>query len=377
MPYTNYSFARRTAGILGGVLVAIVAFEFAAHLAGPVAGILLVGVIIAIVRGLSRGMFQMAAARASGDPDALAQSRVAMRPYEVGCLAIILGVFAMCLSPVFIGPPHRAPLSISLNNIKQLAIGVMTYSQDYNENFPGWVRNPDGAYAHNTWDEQIDPCIKSKDTYNNLPYVRRGIRSYSQTGTHHRVLTYGLNGLLITPPKAIPDGDADFASVNASHPPQPFSPSTVANPGDTILFAELSTASRMPGEYGRAPDPRPFTYNSGQPKEYWKSAPPERWSAEWTNAFDGWIDISPRAFIEMARGWRTNPYKEPYGRNADCGVARDLYGGGGCYAFCDGHVQFIKIGQSVGLGTTTKEGIKIAEDNCWSAENTNNMWIPR
>ena len=179
------------------------------------------------------------------------------------------------------------------------------------------------------------------------------------------MLTYGLNGLLVTPPKAHFDGNADFGAVNAKNPPAPLTPSAIGNPSGTILFAELSTSTAMPGVYGQEPDPKPYTYGSGTQGNQWK------------NAHDGWIDISPRAFIEIARGWRTNPYQEPYGRNADSGVARDLYGGGGVYAFADGHAKFMKIGMSVGLGTTTRDGMVITEKNCWSTSNTNNMWVPR
>ena len=37
----------------------------------------------------------------------------------------------------------------------------------------------------------------------------------------------------------------------------------------------------------------------------------------------------------------------------------------------------MKIANSVGIGTITKKSLKITEYNCWSPENTNNMWVPR
>jgi prepilin-type processing-associated H-X9-DG protein len=263
---------------------------------------------------------------------------------------------------VLIGPcnrPERVAKTKSLNNIKQLAIATRVYSEDYGA-LPGWVRNPDGRYAHNCWDEQINTQVKAKDAFNN---GETGIKS-SADPVRRRILTYGLNALLITPPKGQFDGNADFAFVNAGNPPKPLAVSALNSPENTILFAELSTNTPMPGVYGQAPDPKPFTYALGPQSEPWR------------NAHDGWIDISPRAFIEILRDRDNNPYAEPYGKNADCGIARDLYGGGGIYAFADGHAQFMKIGKTVGLGTTVN-GKPITVENCWSPTNTNNLWNPR
>ncbi|HEY3413098.1 MAG TPA: hypothetical protein VGM51_08570 [Armatimonadota bacterium] len=247
----------------------------------------------------------------------------------------------------------------SFNNIKQLWVAEVMYSQDYSETFPGWVRNPDGAYAHNCWDEQINSQLKAKDAFNNGD---TGIRSYSDP-THRRVLTYGLNGLLIAPPMG--DGNADFTTAANNNPPAPSSAGAVGSPAETILFAELTTNASMPGVYGRAPDPIPFTGRAG------------KGSSQWRDALYGWIDISPRAFIEIVNDAQNHPYREPYGLNADRGVARDFYGGGGVYAFCDGHAAFLKVSTTVGIGTTTTAGLKITEHNCWSPDNMNNMWVPR
>jgi prepilin-type processing-associated H-X9-DG protein len=279
-------------------------------------------------------------------------------------LLVILGV--VCLLAPAIGPCNRrerAVQSKSLNNIKQLAIGVMTYSQDYQETFPGWVRNPDGEYAHNCWDELINPSTKSKDVYCNGD---TGIRSYSDP-TRQRVLTYGLNGLLITPAKASFDGNADFGAVNAKKPPKPLRPGAMGNPAGTILFAELATDAPMLGVYGQEPNPKPYTYTDGNA------------SKQWQDALTGWIDISPRAFVEVMYP-AVGSYDEPWAGHKMNGIARDLYkdglsGGGGCYAFCDGHVRFMKIGKSVGIGTVVK-GKTVTESNCWEPWNTNNMWNP-
>jgi prepilin-type N-terminal cleavage/methylation domain-containing protein/prepilin-type processing-associated H-X9-DG protein len=292
------------------------------------------------------------------------QRKRAFTLIELLVVIAIIAILAAILFPVFAKARERAKQSKSLNNIKQLAIGVMTYSQDYQETFPGWVNNAatgNAVYAHNCWDEQINASIKSKDVYHNGD---TGIKSYSDP-TRQRKVTYGLNGLLITPPLANFTGNADFTSVNAANPPAPLSPSAISNPAGTILFAELSTNAVMTGTYGAAPNPVPIV----------GTAATGTGSSDWQGAWAGWIDVSPRAFVET--GTAAASYNEPYGTGVvDKGIARDLYGGGGVYAFCDGHVQFMKIGKSVGLGQTVGT-TAITVTNCWAAANVNNMWNPQ
>lgn len=277
--------------------------------------------------------------------------------------AAFLATTASAFVCIILPDPVRPRQLRHLNNIKYLALAAMQYSEDHHETFPGWVQNPDGRMAHNVWDQQIASRLRFKDAYSDLPGSGKGIRSYSQPGKHDRVLTYGLNGLLIAPQKGDSSGNTDFAAFGRGSSPYPLSPSAVANPSGTILFAELKTQDSMPGVYGQAPDPKPYTYKPGKT------------SRGWLDALDGWIDISPRDFVVITQPIANN-YTEPFSGATDRGVARDLYGGGGSYAFCDGHAKFLKVSQSVGIGTEVN-GRMVTPENCWKAWNTNNMWIPQ
>lgn len=250
----------------------------------------------------------------------------------------------------------------SLNNLRTLAGAVRAYTMDYDGYLPGWVNNnPNGlaVYAHNTWDQQIRPYVNSDDVYTD---GGTGIRSYSQPRFHDRVITYGLNALLITPPQRVYTGTANFAEVS-NNPPKTMTLQIIPNPANKILLAELSTRQPMNYAYGQRPDPIPFTFTG------------KLTSDDWAAAWDGWIDVSPRPFVENTASFSC--YVPPYAGGArDRGIARDLYDGGGCYAFCDGHVEFLSIRDSVGLGklvgTTT-----ITTSNCWAAGNTANLWNPQ
>jgi prepilin-type processing-associated H-X9-DG protein len=57
-------------------------------------------------------------------------------------------------------------------------------------------------------------------------------------------------------------------------------------------------------------------------------------------------------------------------RSTQSGVARDLYKGGGCYAFVDGHVKFLRVEMTVGASRAAPTA------DVWAAGNHLNMWNP-
>lgn len=292
------------------------------------------------------------------------QRKRAFTLIELLVVIAIIAILAAILFPVFAKARERAKQSSSLNNLKQLAIGVMTYSQDYGETFPGWrqrTANPTAGFAHNVWDEQINPSIKSKDVFNNKD---TGFKSVADP-TRQRVITYGLNGLLICESPANNGSNRTrFAQYEqANNPPAPLSMSSVSDPADTILFAELATEAAVTN----------FT-TAQWPEVTYTGTATDTWNAALTH----WIDISPREWVETDTGNGSQNSYNSATWDTTRGVARDMYGGGGNYAFVDGHVKFQKIGVTVGLGKTLPNGQVIAPGNggAWNVANMHNQWNP-
>lgn len=77
----------------------------------------LVVAIVTLLVGLAGWTSEMAAAQASGDIAKIAQCRGDLHLYELGCLIVILGAFAVVLIPLFMlvhpGPSKQAK---ALNN---------------------------------------------------------------------------------------------------------------------------------------------------------------------------------------------------------------------------------------------------------------------
>jgi len=308
------------------------------------------------------------------------QRKRAFTLIELLVVIAIIAILAAILFPVFAKARERAKQSQSLNNAKQLTLGVMQYAQDYDETFPGWVDNTSftggtgaSVFAHNTWDEQINSQIKSPAVFNN---GGTGIKSPSDP-KKERVLGYVINGALIAP--YLPTtGEVDWR-VTAGNGPTLLGPGSVSNPAETILFAEAATDAAPPTTpTGAAANPRPasatatgaVTDANGTPA--WQAAQPTG-----TNAAGAVIDASPMSWV--AKGFRDdrwyNTNNPAFNTTTSNGVARDFYGGGGTYGFVDGHVKFMKVDQTVGIGQRIGS-TPVTAANWFAAANTYNMWNP-
>lgn len=273
---------------------------------------------------------------------------VALAGTVVSAMVLAAPVVLMVLT-IAMFPRQMVREPMAIGNIKKLATAILAYTEDYDGRLPGWVRGTDNRDYHNAWDQQLSAYVNG-----DAPFVNgldgRGIRSPSQASPRTRVICFGMNGLLLTRPKPVFDGNADWSAG-----PEPYVLDSVPDRGKTILLAELATNEPMGGQYslqsGRGSPPAPGD------------------SRAWTNGLAQWIDIDPRAWVETS-----GPVKSYERRNwnPNKGVGRALHSGGACYAFADGHVGFLKIRTTVTGGQTG-----MAPDRLWNPSNAGNMWNPR
>ena len=259
----------------------------------------------------------------------------------------------------------------SMRNMRILAHATRMYADDWGGTFPGWQKHMNwGGHSHNVWDQQIFPYVGRNDVYFNGQIG--GFKSCADP-LKQRILSYGLNGLLVVTPTHDFNGSvrvAMFQNEVPSNPPSPLRLRSIARPEDTILFAELATMNIVQN----------FTVAQ------WpvRIGGPVMGSEPWNAALLHWIDISPREWVETplisyppAAG--ATPYDDK-GWDPTRGIARDMYGGGGNYAFVDGRVKFQSIGETVGLGRTVRlPGIVYQVTpgiNAWRSDNPYNQWNP-
>lgn len=295
------------------------------------------------------------------------QPSVRPTPASALAAALITALTAGLSVPCISANLYDAAKTRSMNNLRALAGATRAYTEDWDGDFPGWQHNPGGKFAHNVWDQQISGNLRSKDVYNN---GNLGIRSWADP-RKQRVVTYGLNGLLICTPSSFNGSTRSQMTANEApnNPPAPLSLSTVTDPEDTILFAELATEAAVSLAFTTWN--KPYVANQAATG-----------SEQWNSAMDHWIDISPREFVENATP-TTGSY-DPTTWKTSSGVARNMYGDGGNYAFVDGHVEFQTLGETVGLGKTFTQAdgtesppIAPGNDGAWKPLNIHNRWNPR
>ena len=94
---------------------------------------------------------------------------------ELLVVIAIIAILAAILFPVFARARENARKSSCQSNLKQLATGLLQYSQDYDERFPNAYydplpnSNPPGGYwSGNTWfwPQIVQPYIKNLKVFN-------------------------------------------------------------------------------------------------------------------------------------------------------------------------------------------------------------------
>src|ERR671917_195604 len=83
---------------------------------------------------------------------------------ELLIVIAIIAILASILFPVFARARENARRSSCMSNLKQIGLGIMQYTQDYDEAYPqiyagGWA----GTYR---WTDSVQPYIKSTQVFN-------------------------------------------------------------------------------------------------------------------------------------------------------------------------------------------------------------------
>ncbi len=80
---------------------------------------------------------------------------------ELLVVIAIIAILAAILFPVFARARENARRASCSSNLKQIALGVFQYTQDYDEKFPCYSGGPGNA----GWAEEVQPYLKSLQIY--------------------------------------------------------------------------------------------------------------------------------------------------------------------------------------------------------------------
>ncbi len=98
---------------------------------------------------------------------------------ELLVVIAIIAILAAILFPVFARAREKARQAACLSNVKQIALGMLMYIQDYDERFPYYAMGSYDVSPWVFWPHQLQPYIKNWQVYS-CPSSR-----YSGSMTYH------------------------------------------------------------------------------------------------------------------------------------------------------------------------------------------------
>ncbi len=251
---------------------------------------------------------------------------------ELLVVIAIIAILAAILFPVFAQAREKARQTTCLNNEKQMGLGILMYTQDYDEAYPQAI---DKNFI--PWYTAVMPYIKLGDQGNpGVYYGRGGIWRCPSFPTQdfNEGQEYGASLGLFVPNSGWSGGGN--GSVGSGTIGTPWTQAAVAAPADKIMISEKGRAGcgGGPGPCGN------FETFLTIEMEWVNNA----WSGGVQPQGDGTAkyDTSDHAILDSVQC--DAPYSAPMG-NWECGwMPRYRHTNMSNFLFCDGHVKAMAKG---------------------------------
>ncbi len=282
-------------------------------------------------------------------------SRRAFTLIELLVVIAIIAILAAILFPVFAQAREKARQAACLSNCKQMALGVMQYTQDYEELLPVMG---DNNQCRGRWQFQIYPYVKNEQVFTcpNLPNNKWSSTTAAPGGStppcdstlrlaQGDVSGYGWSGALHSDQRA------------RQNPPSPETPTSAApgwsiaeikKPAETILIGDVSYDAQA-GYYMYARDPR-IAGTGGASAWYYP------------NFRHNTVKTAPYMSSSVGRNNQQN-FQMPIDGRAN-------------FVFLDGHAKSLDVGTAFKKAGTDSSGNTAEDGFVLSAGETNNFNSP-
>ena len=182
--------------------------------------------------------------------DSLSKTRSAFTLIELLVVIAIIAILAAILFPVFARARENARRASCSSNLRQIGLGIMQYTQDYDERFPQTVQTVDMGLG---WVQLINPYIKSYQLFQ--------CPSEPTTGTTWTDSSQAYYAGYVPPPATISNDQTDyfynkFAGAAAGGYGTGSTITQINNPSVSILSGDQGINADNNGLQGFADMPR-------------------------------------------------------------------------------------------------------------------------
>ncbi len=277
-------------------------------------------------------------------------TRRAFTLIELLVVIAIISLLAAILFPVFGRVRENARRSSCQSNLKQLGLGFIQYSQDYDERLPiTWIGNPNDFGASGSgWAGQLSPYIKSSQIYT-CPddTTKQTVNGSMAVGGSNTAVSYGYNFSL----GAMNYGGLFAYSVAGSTSKLNASASTIELVEVTGVVADVTSAATDIAIGTRSGYTGPISGGScvvgGWPFTN-QCTGGNYGGGAMASGYFGSLATGPVAGKAAWGGAAWSTYGN--GVAGPTGMAEGYHSGGANYLMCDGHVKWLK-GDKISLGS--------------------------
>lgn len=254
----------------------------------------------------------------------ITKNRRASRPRRAGFTLIellvviaIIAILAAILFPVFAQARAKARSATCISNLKQLTLGFVMYSQDYDESFPQWKWdqsyrsgsvNPNDATS--LWCNAIFPYVKNNGVYK-CPEDARNLTANSFFGGWFDMAT------VIGFPDSVKNSPISYG----------------ANEPVTYNFPNIASMAQPASSFIIADMINPLSGWEG-----WDSYNPDN-----PNAPQNKYRIRRIAYSKNFPNWSNTSWQGPFDPAWDAGARHNM---GNNIGFADGHVKWYPTGRT-------------------------------
>jgi prepilin-type N-terminal cleavage/methylation domain-containing protein/prepilin-type processing-associated H-X9-DG protein len=241
---------------------------------------------------------------------------------ELLVVIAIIAILAAILFPVFARARGKARQTSCLSNTKQMGLGLMMYTADYDEGYPFsyyYVNGIGGSGGYYHWSYLIGPYVKNWGLFVCPGDKSKGLAPTNTFDFQAPRISYISNEGLMGRPRA------HFTSVSESE---------IEAPSELIAIAEITD---YPEAIGGSSGPSGVAYKSHRPANLTNP-----WNNDSTYAAS-YVQLTPaevratRVLVEQATGMMD----ESTDHSKYLGWWR--HDGGANYAFADGHAKWLGI----------------------------------